>query len=220
MLEETKIMAEVRAEHPETEEIFKLEELLDNAGYPYFFNLREELRPTPFGALTARDIDWDNYPFRIDIDGKSEESIKSGYAPMSVTFSTGSDGKLLEVLDMRGQTDPKNGKLTTDLTAEQCFEILKQYENLKCEPSTDAVSRAEAVKALSSNPSFIYTSDKGLAMAIVSGLPPVIPERPGGRWVRHAVTENLWLCSRCHRGGYEFGEKFNFCPNCGADMRG
>lgn len=129
MLEETTIMKEMRALHPEREEIFKLEELLINADMPMFFNLRDDLRPTPFGAMDAKDIDWDNYPFRIDIDGKSEVSIKSGYAPMSVTFSTGSEGKLLEVLDMRGQTDPKNGKLTTDLTAEQCFEILRQYEN-------------------------------------------------------------------------------------------
>jgi len=134
MLEETKIMAEVRAEHPETEEIFKLEELLDNAGYPYFFNLREELRPTPFGALTARDIDWANFPFRIDVHGKyRQEDFMNGFAPMSVTFSSGSDHKLLEVLDMHDATVQDNaayGKLTDDLTAAECFEILKQiFEN-------------------------------------------------------------------------------------------
>ena len=131
MLEETKDMREMRKLHPEKEEIFKLEEMLFNAEKPYFFNIREDLRPTPFGAMSAKKIDWDKYPFRIDIDSDNRQAdFNRGCALMSVTFSTGSDRKLLEVLDMQGETDPQKGKLTTDLTAEQCFEILMQlFEN-------------------------------------------------------------------------------------------
>ena len=48
-------------------------------------------------------------------------------------------------------------------------------------------------------------------------------ERPKGEWllVGHNDTVNFYKCSIC---GYEehdnFTKHYNFCPNCGADMRG
>jgi hypothetical protein len=45
-------------------------------------------------------------------------------------------------------------------------------------------------------------------------------ERPTGHWIEHYDTEDgfTWLtCSRCMFKAYE--EDYNFCPNCGADMR-
>jgi NADH pyrophosphatase NudC (nudix superfamily) len=39
-----------------------------------------------------------------------------------------------------------------------------------------------------------------------------------GRWVtRPYMMGNTQYCSRC---GENYGEKYHFCPNCGADMRG
>lgn len=47
-----------------------------------------------------------------------------------------------------------------------------------------------------------------------------------GRWVDHCVRD--WRCSECGDkiikfrsvDGYCYDDKPNFCPNCGADMRG
>lgn len=60
-------------------------------------------------------------------------------------------------------------------------------------------------------------------MTAVEKLPPAEPKR--GRWIHHPEIGwgETWLCDQC-------GEKTtstvmgkpraNFCPNCGADMRG
>ena len=45
-------------------------------------------------------------------------------------------------------------------------------------------------------------------------LPSAEPERKKGEWISH---ENYDECSKCH---CLTSVGFNFCPNCGADMRG
>ena len=45
-------------------------------------------------------------------------------------------------------------------------------------------------------------------------------ERPQGEWIEHYDSSDgfTWLtCSRCMCKAYE--DDYNFCPNCGADMR-
>ncbi len=45
-------------------------------------------------------------------------------------------------------------------------------------------------------------------------------ERPTGEWIEHYDNSDgfTWLtCSRCLCKAYE--DDYNFCPNCGADMR-
>jgi len=45
-------------------------------------------------------------------------------------------------------------------------------------------------------------------------------ERPQGKWIEHYDSSDgfTWLtCSRCMCKAYE--DDYNFCPNCGADMR-
>ena len=52
---------------------------------------------------------------------------------------------------------------------------------------------------------------------------PTIGERKKGEWTRHYCEDGNpdgWRCDQCAEW-YYFGEtKPNFCPNCGADMRG
>lgn len=47
------------------EEIFKLEELLKQSDIPYYFNYREENRPTPFGGES--NIDWSKHQLVITV---------------------------------------------------------------------------------------------------------------------------------------------------------
>lgn len=57
-------------------------------------------------------------------------------------------------------------------------------------------------------------------MCDIEELPPVEPERKKGHWI---VKEEDWRkqlewdeCSEC---GFATTKQYNFCPNCGADMR-
>lgn len=46
-------------------------------------------------------------------------------------------------------------------------------------------------------------------------LVPIIEERPQGKWIT-TWERGIFQCSCCHG----MSVKCNFCPNCGADMRG
>jgi len=49
-------------------------------------------------------------------------------------------------------------------------------------------------------------------------------QRPQGKWVLvHPLQENdegAYMCSVCHSGDWRISPEFEFCPYCGADMRG
>lgn len=89
-----------------------------------------------------------------------------------------------------------------------------QIANAKpIQPSTDAVSR-QAVKEQMIKYGF-YAPDMTVT-EFVEELPPVTPTRPKGHWIE--VDLDVWDCSECKEGSCS-GNKTNFCPNCGADMR-
>ena len=47
---------------------------------------------------------------------------------------------------------------------------------------------------------------------------PTVEERPQGEWVKTALYgQSCYECDNCH---LHFDITTNFCPNCGADMRG
>lgn len=63
---------------------------------------------------------------------------------------------------------------------------------------------------------------------IIDSQPTIEPERKTGKWIEHHepytwMGYTYWSCSNC---GFECGYdkvirfKTDFCPNCGADMRG
>lgn len=43
-------------------------------------------------------------------------------------------------------------------------------------------------------------------------------ERPHGKWIFKHNSSDIW-CSVCDENFDEIPQKFNYCPNCGADMR-
>ena len=101
-----------------------------------------------------------------------------------------------------------------------CKPIDEAIKALRRKTSTDAVSR-EAVldefdKWVNSREKY-YEHPVEFARSFMS-LPLVTPKRPKGEWIydsRHAPFN--WECNKC---GKSFKADFNFCPNCGADMRG
>ena len=87
---------------------------------------------------------------------------------------------------------------------------------------TDLISRADAIELLTKiifdEPPYLdsETLCRIYAEEQINTLPSA--DRPHGEWNRHELFENPWYtCSVCN---YHGRNDFNFCPNCGADMRG
>lgn len=52
----------------------------------------------------------------------------------------------------------------------------------------------------------------------VGSMPTIEPEREKARWVKMSDADGIfYACSEC---GEWHGEISNFCPNCGAEMKG
>lgn len=57
-----------------------------------------------------------------------------------------------------------------------------------------------------------------LAVDVVEGMPDAQPERKKGKWVSNDIDPEAWnFCSAC---GEQAIDLYDYCPNCGADMRG
>ena len=62
----------------------------------------------------------------------------------------------------------------------------------------------------------------------ITALPSAQPERKRGKWIGHKLQHGLDsidedTCSECGERFYQIAETgcaWNFCPNCGTDMRG
>ena len=75
--------------------------------------------------------------------------------------------------------------------------------------------------------SFFYEhlddSRMAAAMNAINDMPTIEPERKKGKWIldNSRLRGNRYTCDQC---GYETDSSWNppgnFCPNCGADMRG
>ena len=66
--------------------------------------------------------------------------------------------------------------------------------------------------------------DTGHIMHDILDLPSVQPSRRKGHWIRDCHTRYTDVCSECGFKGHSIdlvnGTFVNYCPNCGADMRG
>ena len=92
----------------------------------------------------------------------------------------------------------------------------------------DLISRQAALDAIRSIKAITGTSDdtillidKAEAQTELMMLPAAQPQRMKGRWIRDDFGS---FCESCGLYAYldKFGEVWesNYCPNCGADMRG
>lgn len=91
---------------------------------------------------------------------------------------------------------------------------------------SDLISRQAAIDAISVALADLHNAYAvGLirAQKIISELPPAQPERKTGKWKRKIVDSGFnadWICSECGWKTSLEEHGYNFCPNCGADMRG
>lgn len=67
----------------------------------------------------------------------------------------------------------------------------------------------------------VITVPKFLCEHIIEILDDNKEERPHGEWkvIHNALGETKYKCSQCQHY-VRSGDDKNFCPNCGADMRG
>ena len=85
--------------------------------------------------------------------------------------------------------------------------------------SKDTIYRQEAIDAID-----VKNVNKGIISAlqsIIEELPPAQPERMRGKWINRSLNTlypewERYTCSVCGK----HSNSYDFCPNCGADMRG
>ena len=78
---------------------------------------------------------------------------------------------------------------------------------------SDLISRQDAIEAVATVTMSIHLSnvlcDKLLALPSA--------DRPTGEWVEEDAYGDLWVCDQC---GFANEHRDNYCPNCGAKMKG
>ena len=108
--------------------------------------------------------------------------------------------------------------------------IFNEIPSAQPETSTDCISRQAAIDSIRKEYGGIKNANMdGDFLAdelefILSKVPSAQPERKKGRWIKTGQSfvfpEKFrnYSCSEC---GYDVDKtKLNYCPNCGAEMRG
>ena len=96
---------------------------------------------------------------------------------------------------------------------------------LEQQPCEDAVSRKVALDSLEEL-DWDTTYERSQVEEMLKSLPSVTPIRPKGKWIEKVDEETAYSktwhyeCSECGKNNTCFGGNPNFCPHCGADMRG
>ena len=85
---------------------------------------------------------------------------------------------------------------------------------------TDLISRADAVERVKGTGYDEQIKDN--IIFILRMLPSVSAEAVQGEWIFNPTDaiELMFAKPKCSKCGFESSDGGNFCPNCGADMRG
>ena len=130
--------------------------------------------------------------------------------------------------------EPKD-RARYDEAVKMAIEALKQPDTNCSEfpNSSDTISRQAAIEALGEKPLAWTEGEYELGLQnqwqsdvdALNGLPSAQPERKTGHWIKTARWGRVYYCDQCRNyldfDGVNVGRgSTNFCPNCGADMRG
>ena len=119
-------------------------------------------------------------------------------------------------------------------------ETVNELSSVTPQSCEDAISRKDAEKRIDEALSNVFVDNNGIGKSILSKVPSVTPERPKGHWIGVSSYDafggdyETWMahgdpiayhyCSECKDECYvdEDGKEIlsDFCPFCGADMRG
>lgn len=106
------------------EGIFKLEELLKESEIPYYFNYREENRPTPFGGES--NVDWSKEQMVITIGPPTGRVWENAITILGNNSEIAEVPHRVSVNIDEPETDDYEQAVYYNLTAEQAFEIIKE----------------------------------------------------------------------------------------------
>ena len=128
----------------------------------------------------------------------------------------------------KGATYPHDDFFQGMAYAENVVKQLPPANNSEIPNSSDTISRAKAIEALDKRFDSIpmeQTSEILMLRKDLRELPPAQPERIRGRWISADAIfgGEPFYCSECGENTRDtvMGKpRWNFCPNCGADMRG
>ena len=91
--------------------------------------------------------------------------------------------------------------------------IVKDSQGLAKELVNDCISRKAAIDA-------IFGRSHEIIKMRIGNLPSAQPERKKGKWEIYVISMFDGEGCRCSECGLEGVPYWDFCPNCGADMRG
>ena len=85
--------------------------------------------------------------------------------------------------------------------------------------SEDLIKREDAIKAIEELPNAYNGWSDAYDKAYIIGTLEEVPsaDRPQGEWIDVNGDGSLWRCDQCKDAACCKG---NFCPNCGARMKG
>ena len=87
-----------------------------------------------------------------------------------------------------------------------------------CEKILAIINIAPTVEAV---PLEHHNKIKGIMDNEIKSLVDILDNnRPQGEWVAHEDMDEWYECNKCHCGNTYFVKLPNFCPNCGAKMKG
>lgn len=96
----------------------------------------------------------------------------------------------------------------------------KQKSKLDCMAADRPKTKGDLIKAFSDE---LTDEDVIRSEEYAKGYVDGLNDRPKGEWIEptkiYEPGDPYWECSQCHKAQF-MGDGMNFCPNCGADMRG